>query len=117
MITKKIVLVLGAGASKPYGYPVGEKLITYICKSLDDNNSKEFRELKKLGFEDKLIDSFKSELKNSQRASIDAFLEYRPDFERIGKFIIALSLLPCEQENQLMWEVKMTIGISTYGIK
>lgn len=31
MITRRTVLVLGAGASKPYGYPLGGELRNQIC--------------------------------------------------------------------------------------
>ncbi len=42
MITKPTVLVLGAGASKPYGYPLGGELLEYIYAVLENDMWKNF---------------------------------------------------------------------------
>lgn len=41
MFHKKTVLILGAGASKPYGYPIGRELISGIIEIIE--NDKIFR--------------------------------------------------------------------------
>ena len=38
MITKKTVLVLGAGASKPFGLPTGKELKNDVCRLLGESN-------------------------------------------------------------------------------
>ena len=38
MITKSTVLVLGAGASKAYGFPIGQKLKEDICELANSND-------------------------------------------------------------------------------
>jgi hypothetical protein len=35
MLERKTLIVLGAGASMPYGFPSGDKLIRLIDKELD----------------------------------------------------------------------------------
>jgi hypothetical protein len=47
------------------------------------------------------ISTFCSELFLSQCASVDTFLEHRPELVRVGKLAIALSLLRCENESNL----------------
>ena len=45
MISKPTVLVLGAGASQPYGFPVGRELAETVCKEFVANGEpgKHFR--------------------------------------------------------------------------
>jgi hypothetical protein len=38
MIKKLTVLVLGTGASKPYGFPVGAEPVDQICREILDDN-------------------------------------------------------------------------------
>ena len=47
MITTKTVFVLGAGASKPYGLPVGSELCQSVIKEFegDTDEKKEFLKL------------------------------------------------------------------------
>lgn len=98
MITKNTVLVLGAGASCPFGFPIGQELVKIIIKDLFPGTL-----LRKIlsghGFVDDEIGNFRNALLGAQPASIDLFLEHRPDFEGIGKEAIAGSLLPYEHLN------------------
>ncbi len=100
MITKKTVLILGAGASKPYGFPTGRELLYIIRTALDPEGSSGLRvKLRKQDIEDSQINDFHKELMNSDPSSVDAFLEYRPEFLPVGKLAITLSLIPFENHD------------------
>ncbi len=97
MITAPTVLVLGAGASMPFNFPSGAKLLQDIIKLLSTdkmlqhvpaNNPTDLR-------------AFQNALSHSGTSSIDAFLEHRPEFIEVGKIAIALSLMPCEKDEAL----------------
>src|SRR5437016_7627170 len=97
MIEKKTVLVLGAGASEPYGFPTGEKLLKDIVDIFKHRPLPPLHaSLREFGFEDDFIRDFVKELNGSGRHSVDAFLEDRKDFERIGKAAMIAALVPKE---------------------
>ena len=60
MISKPTVLVLGAGASQPYGFPVGRELAETVCKEFVANGEpgKHFRNTP---FSEELLDTFRDE--------------------------------------------------------
>lgn len=99
MIKEETVLILGAGASMPFGFPSGRDLISEIC-----NFFKKDIESRKLilqnsssnPFTVELAESFVSQLLPTLNVSIDEFLRDRPDFWEIGKIGIAAVLLGCE---------------------
>lgn len=106
MITKQTVLILGAGASKPYGYPVGEKLIDLIIgrTQLDSNDRRAIAPL--LGVDVKeqtwtqsiqqLNQRFITRLQSSDAPSIDTFIHNHSDdvpFAMFGKAMICRALL------------------------
>jgi hypothetical protein len=83
------VLVLGAGASWHYGYPLGEELIDKIIfQTADpDSHSESTRLGKSLKFHDPI--------------SIDSFLNFRRSDERLvnaGKYEITNAILDCENK-------------------
>lgn len=102
MITIPTVLVLGAGASKPFGFPLGQDLLNEVVRDLHfkDPNGK-VGELVKVGFDNPSIQSFRSALAYSAQPSIDAFLEHRPEFLEIGKAAIAQALMRYESQDSL----------------
>src|SRR6266498_1427355 len=100
MITKSTVLVLGAGASIPYGYPSGAGLVKEIFQYIGSNEWRSIYE--SLGIEESDLNSFRAELHQSQKPSIDAFLEHRLEFIKVGKVAIALSLLSKENPDLLL---------------
>ena len=108
MITKPIVLILGAGASSTYGFPTGENLVLSIISNLRPLSINESRgpndwvqSLKnEFGFMEEEIYHFQDQLKYS-RISVDLFLEYRPEFLKIGKLAIALCLISHEIKAKL----------------
>lgn len=106
MIESNTVLVLGAGASAPFGFPIGQALKDQICKTT--LVAPQSNILEALGFKKEEIDSFRESLANSGRSSVDAFLENREDFLDIGKAAIAIALLPHETTSRLFkdWILK-----------
>jgi hypothetical protein len=99
MLTKKTVLVLGAGASKPYHFPTGLELSVSISEFRQGNST--FENLRNLGHSDTVLMNFRDEFYKSGRNSVDAFLEHRTDLLLIGKLAIAATLIPSENEETL----------------
>jgi hypothetical protein len=102
MIQTPTVLVLGAGASQPYGYPLGQDLVNGIVKDAADSHSAMFQDLRNVpgaDFVEETILSFGAALQASASLSIDAFLESRSDFTSIGRCAIASKLLRCEDQH------------------
>lgn len=103
MIEKRTVLILGAGASIPFGYPSGKRLLETIVEQSGYASSDLQGCLRDMGYTSPQIVEFGQTLRYSGRASVDAFLEYRPDFMPIGKAAMADVLIRCETERRL-WE-------------
>ena len=102
MIREPTVLVLGAGASAPYGFPSGRSLLLQICNNLAVGELNALRQhLLKFDFGEREIDAFHEQLRLSMQPSVDAFLENRPEYMEIGKAAIALSLIPYENPEAL----------------
>ena len=99
MIKTKTVLVLGAGASAPYGFPVGDGLRSMILE-MDDPEYGPGKKLAACGFED-MVKAFAKSFAESDCPTIDDFLEKRPEFESIGKHAIAQVLLKYENPLEL----------------
>jgi len=104
MIMDNTVLVLGAGASMPYGFPSGRELFFIIKKGLNiftQGKRIVWEKLRTLGIKDNEIKDFRSALNYADSPSIDAFLEHRSEFSEVGKLSIALILIPYEDERRL----------------
>src|SRR6266496_3026673 len=83
MIQRPTVLILGAGASHPYGYPLGWDLAR--CEAREGD-----------------VNEFRTRLQGSGLTSLDAFLEGNEDeLVRIGKLIIAAELLSSVDQAKL----------------
>src|SRR6185295_12564481 len=109
MIGRQTVLVLGAGASQPYGFPLGAGLVDQVCTEILDENQgrtlgtvgadgKQYfvtfsERLKRLGHRPDLIERFAVQMRQARPYSIDAFLETRTEFRTVGKAAIADVLL------------------------
>ena len=100
MIETPTVLVLGAGASKPYGFPSGRELLLEVSGETPALSNLSVQ-LQGYGFGAQLVQNFQHELGDSRLPSIDAFLENRPEYVEVGKHAIALSLIPREDPNLL----------------
>ena len=94
MISKRTVLVLGAGASNHLGYPIGSELINKIV-SLPGT------EIFKKIHDEEIIKNFQYRLKRYGSYSIDEFLETNREFIKIGKSFIAYCLKKHEDEDKL----------------
>lgn len=101
MIERDTVLVLGAGASTPYGFPVGSRLVDYVVKNTRKPAYNLYQLLGACGFSGENINEFRTHLDLSMQPSVDAFVETRPEFMDIGKCAIAAGLIPCEKEAML----------------
>lgn len=109
MFTVPTVLVLGAGASKPYKYPTGDELIETIVERIKrsirqtNNNDLNYEDdSKKVIINDELVSiytlaKFKAELIAVNPANIDTFLNLYPRYATLGKYLIAEALLKNEQ--------------------
>lgn len=99
MIDIPVVLVLGAGASLPYEFPLGQTLVDEAI-----SNSSDLKPILK-ELDDTLeiqLDEFLAELRSAHPDSIDAFLEARhPQFTMIGKAVIAYHLMQKEDVSNL----------------
>ena len=102
MLSKRTVLVLGAGASKPYFFPVGRELLRRVVRGLRKPSTILSRQLQVCGHKKNEAESFSHALVRAQQPSVDAFLERRPEFLEIGKLAIASELILVEQENYLL---------------
>jgi hypothetical protein len=101
MITRRAVLILGAGASMPFGFPSGAGLMTEVIQRLSDTKDPMGSLIHKIGFRPEQINHFLNALKKSGKRSVDAFLEHRIEFLEIGKVATACILLPYEREDSI----------------
>jgi hypothetical protein len=95
MITVPTVLVLGAGASKEFGYPIGEDLLYEVADGLNDENSGFAKHILSLGlhFGEGDVHGFANALRYSGQPSIDAFIERRAEYFSVARPAMALALL------------------------
>lgn len=101
MIKEKTILVLGAGASQPYGFPLGRDLRQQILNNIGNPSLPQFKVLVECGFDPKFIQSFHFNLFNGIQDTIDDFLDDRSDFREIGSFAIAQVLMSLELEDHV----------------
>jgi len=99
MIKQKTVFILGAGASKPYGYPTGEELKKYICNDIIHDSVDFFRYDRYSPYITKSNELIQNFTKSTNK-SIDLFLTRNPQFEKLGKFFIAFSIMKSELESK-----------------
>ena len=95
------VLVLGAGASKPYGFPLGPELKQHIVSSDPELVSKALRER---GASVDAIQAFKDALRYGNHPTIDIFLERKKNFREMGAMYIAEAISGFESHGALFPE-------------
>lgn len=105
MITKPTVFVLGAGASRPYGFPLGRQLRDSVVRGRVPSqwrlSPRSMNDLaRELGKQD-VHTAFVKALQTSGYSSVDWFLEKNPRFTDIGTITIAATLIPCESDRHL----------------
>ena len=98
MIKHKTVLILGAGASKPYSLPLGQELRDDVIKGADKIGL--LSTLSRVPISQDEFASFATDLSESGFPSVDAFLEHRQKWIPIGKAAIALCLLRSEAKSR-----------------
>lgn len=101
MTTRPTVLILGAGASAPFGFPLGRGLLLRVVGGIRRKESNPYERLLACGFPGDHILNFADELDVSMQLSVDAFLENRPEFLDVGKAAIVAALIPYEAESNL----------------
>ena len=99
-----VVLVLGAGASTDYGYPLAGGLKDAIT-GRESGGGRRYNEMLKLldgnqGSKE-TVRRFIADLQRSSQPSVDAFLERRANYMAIGKAAIAAVLMSYEDEREL----------------
>lgn len=97
MISRPTTIVLGAGASVPFGFPSGRQLVDRLCSPGIGHR------LITAGFPERMVREFQTSLARSATASIDSFLENQPTYRELGKLGIAEVLVPCEVPD-LLWK-------------
>lgn len=91
MIEIPTTFIIGAGASVPYGFPSGQRLVEMLC---DPSMNSPLQETE-TSLE--MYQRFSIALQMSQLTSIDTFLEqYAAEFGYLGRLAIASKLLPLE---------------------
>lgn len=108
MVEKNTVLILGAGASAPYGLPLGSELRRDICRWIDRPVSvEEAIALKACGVTIDGMRHFANAFLRSSTHSVDTFLGQQPRFGELGKFAIAGEI--CRRENpEAIWSFDNT---------
>ncbi len=102
MIEIPTALVLGAGASHDFGFPLGRDLFEEIRDDLKHTSSPLWKSLNEFGFNDnEIINSFRKELRRSDAPSVDAFLETQDDFQDLGRMAIWLKIQSYEKDSML----------------
>lgn len=96
MITKKTVLVLGAGASHFYGFPLGSKLRTDILQITRPGTETYQLSINSRLIDHPLLNEYVDAFQKSRLSSIDAFLGLNLRFSEVGKMSIAALLMHYE---------------------
>ncbi len=97
MITEPTLIILGAGASKPYGFPTGYELRKLIINSFP-LLIKQYFEYGDIP-EEIIINSFVESFKKSSDLMIDYFLATRNEFSKIGKWAIYITIADAEKKS------------------
>lgn len=95
----KTVIVTGAGASNPFGFPLGSELIANIKESLKSNTVSQWGQT--VGFNLEHINDFKEVLSGTRHLTIDQFLEAKKQFREMGGVLIAENILRRENPHNL----------------
>lgn len=101
-IRPSTVLILGAGASEPYGFPLGKTLRTDIIQALGDPKDVLWTTLITAGFTPEKIAEFRDTMETACYETIDDFLNARSEtFREIGAYAIVVRLMSLEQKRDL----------------
>ena len=81
MITRPTVLILGAGASKPYGFPSGPELVQKIVVRLQGQFFKDF------GFSESKTEEFRNAMEALERTQLNVLGEANEQLELLARWI------------------------------
>ncbi len=98
-LNKETVFILGAGASNPYGLPLGLGLKSSMLDNLLNEHCRKV--LISHEFEESLVEDFLESLSGTYHPTIDIFLDKKKKFRRLGSYLIAYTLLPLETHSEL----------------
>jgi hypothetical protein len=110
MISEETIFVLGAGASAPYGYPIGSELRDDIClnfksdmNALRERSGNDYGALKEpMQAAADFIECFQK----SRIRSIDRWLNLNGKYRDIGKLAIVNTILKREHPTRIIFEGK-----------
>lgn len=114
MIRTPTTFILGAGASLDCGFPLGNGLVRHIVESIAGGRAEHVARW--VGEDVAMVQQFARELAESNIDTIDAWLEKRPAFLKIGKASIAQTIARFERPGELnsgwyrvLWQ-RLTMG-------
>lgn len=84
-----------------YGFPTGEELKDLIIRLYAKEGPALNGHREAMGLDIFHVKEFCADLSQSGHSSVDAFLEYRKEYSKIGKTAIAEVLIPFEDESKL----------------
>jgi hypothetical protein len=94
LLTRPTVFLLGAGASKDYGFPLGSELKQRMTGMAQDKSLR--KELSQLGLSAQELEDFARALKGTVHPTIDIFLEHKPRWRKLGAYLIAKTIMQAE---------------------
>ena len=95
----KTTIILGAGASKPYGFPLGPELKQIVTQYARERSVQE--RLKQLHYQPQHLDELVECLRYGRFPTVDEFLDAKKSFREIGGYIIAESILNHEVKDMI----------------
>jgi len=98
------LFLLGAGASKPYGLPLGSELRTIICGAENDRNPAARAVAQEGEFTQVDIQDVARKFLRSNVRSIDEFLGRHPHLVGVGKALIAATICSKEHPDEIFSE-------------
>jgi hypothetical protein len=104
VIQTPTLFVLGAGASQPYGLPLGSELRTLICDAESDGNPAAGAVEQEGLYTHAKIRNVARAFLHSNVRSIDEFLARQPHLADVGKALIAAIICSKENPNELSSE-------------
>jgi hypothetical protein len=101
MITKPTVLILGAGASSPYGLPTAGEIADAVVAEYRGHGGPITARLAECGYTAQTRTFFEA-FTESGYYSLDAFVLRRPEFRDIAKVTLAIKLMESEDDARLL---------------
>ena len=99
-LKKPTVLILGAGASNPYGFPLGSELKDIMLEQINTLAPL----LRSPNINVTLVNKFWEVFRNSKLQIIDIFLEKKKKFREIGSYVLAITIMlsECKTKSKLV---------------